>query len=110
MDLGKSVRHRALRDLVTRRPIRTQRELVTALRAQGIPATQATISRDITELGLYKVERGGSSAYALPAEAGVEQTAEARHREMFLAALSDCELVPAADPNTSSQTRTAKCR
>ena len=38
MDLGKSVRHRALRDLVTRRPIRTQRELVTALRAQGIPA------------------------------------------------------------------------
>ena len=33
-----------------------------------------------------------------------EVTAEARHRELFLAALSDCELVPAADPNTSSQT------
>lgn len=33
-----------------------------------------------------------------------EQAAEERHREMFLAALSDCELVPAADPNTSSQT------
>ena len=83
VDLGKSVRHRALRDLVTRRPIRTQRELVTALRAQGIPATQATISRDITELGLYKAERGGSSAYALPAEAGVEQTAEARLRSLL---------------------------
>ena len=83
MDLGKSVRHRALRDVVTRRPIRTQRELVAALRAQGIPATQATISRDITELGLYKVERGGSSAYALPAEAGVELTAEARLRSLL---------------------------
>jgi len=33
-----------------------------------------------------------------------EQQAEARHREMFLAALADCELVPRADPNTSSQT------
>ena len=33
-----------------------------------------------------------------------EVAAEARHREMFLAALADCELVPAADPNTSSQT------
>ena len=33
-----------------------------------------------------------------------EQQDEAKHREMFLAALTDCELVPAADPNTSSQT------
>ena len=33
-----------------------------------------------------------------------EEDAEARHRELFLAALNDCELIPAADPNTSSQT------
>jgi hypothetical protein len=33
-----------------------------------------------------------------------EEQAEDRHRAMFLAALSDCELMPAADPNTSSQT------
>jgi hypothetical protein len=33
-----------------------------------------------------------------------EVEAEDRHRDLFLAALSDCELVPAADPNTSSQT------
>ena len=33
-----------------------------------------------------------------------EMQAEERHHQMFLAALSDCELVPAADPNTSSQT------
>ncbi len=78
MDLGKELRHRALRDIVSRRPIRTQRELVAALKSQGIPATQATLSRDITELGLTKVERGGSLAYALPVGSGVEQTAEAR--------------------------------
>jgi transcriptional regulator of arginine metabolism len=78
VDLGKELRHRALRDIVSRRPIRTQRELVAALKSQGIPATQATLSRDITELGLTKVERGGSLAYALPVGLGVEQTAEAR--------------------------------
>jgi hypothetical protein len=33
-----------------------------------------------------------------------QKDAEERHREMFLAALADCELVPRADPNTSSQT------
>ncbi len=78
MDLGKDLRHRALRDLVARRAIRTQRELVSALKSQGIPATQATVSRDITELGLTKVDRGGSPAYALPAGGSVEQVAEAR--------------------------------
>jgi hypothetical protein len=35
-------------------------------------------------------------------DANVE--AEERHREMFITALADCELIPRADPNTSSQT------
>ena len=33
-----------------------------------------------------------------------EDAADVRHREMFIAALNDLSLVPAADPNTSSQT------
>lgn len=33
-----------------------------------------------------------------------EDGAELRHRELVLAALADCELIPRADPNTSSQT------
>ena len=52
MDLGKELRHRALRDIVSRRPIRTQRELVAALKSQGIPATQATLSRDIIDIAM----------------------------------------------------------
>ena len=88
MDLGKELRHRALRDLVARRAIRTQRELVAALRSQGIPATQATVSRDITELGLIKVDRSGSPAYALPAGGSVEQVAEARLASLLGARLT----------------------
>src|SRR5207248_10512940 len=41
-------------------------ELVRALRAAGFRATQATVSRDIVELGLVKVARDGHHVYAPP--------------------------------------------
>ena len=59
--------------------IRTQQELVAALREKGYRATQATVSRDITEMGLLKVDRDGGPVYALPAsEAAAELTGEQR--------------------------------
>src|SRR5688500_3976161 len=66
MEVMKQLRQRAIRDLVDLRPIRTQQELATALRERGFRTTQATISRDVAELGLVKVTREGMSAYALP--------------------------------------------
>lgn len=62
----KQLRHRAIRDLVSSRPIRTQQELAGALRERGFRTTQATMSRDVAELGLVKAARGGTQAYALP--------------------------------------------
>ncbi len=62
----KQLRHRAIRDLVSTRPIRTQQELAAALRERGFRTTQATMSRDVAELGLVKAPRGGTQAYALP--------------------------------------------
>ena len=62
----KQLRHRAIRDLVEQRPIRTQQELAAALRERGFRTTQATISRDVAELGLVKATRSGTQAYALP--------------------------------------------
>jgi len=62
----KQLRQRAIRDLVDQRPIRTQQELAAALRERGFRTTQATISRDVAELGLIKVSREGTQAYALP--------------------------------------------
>jgi transcriptional regulator of arginine metabolism len=66
MDVIKQLRQRAIRDLVDQRPIRTQQELAAALRERGFRATQATISRDVAELGLAKSRRGASHAYVLP--------------------------------------------
>jgi transcriptional regulator of arginine metabolism len=66
MEVMKQLRQRAIRDLVEQRPIRTQQELAAALRERGFRTTQATISRDVAELGLIKAGRGGTQAYALP--------------------------------------------
>ena len=54
----KRLRQRAIRQLVASRPVGSQRELVDALVEQGFDVTQATVSRDITELGLLKAPRG----------------------------------------------------
>jgi len=66
MEVMKQVRQRAIRDLVEQRPIRTQQELAAALRERGFRTTQATMSRDVAELGLVKAPRDGTQAYALP--------------------------------------------
>ena len=66
MEVMKQLRQRQIRDLLDQRLIRTQQELAAALRERGFRATQATISRDVTELGLVKANRDGIQAYALP--------------------------------------------
>ena len=66
MEVMKQLRQRAIRELVEQRPIRTQQELAAALRERGFRATQATISRDVAELGLGKGSREGRAAYVLP--------------------------------------------
>ncbi|MFL5674818.1 MAG: arginine repressor, partial [Chloroflexota bacterium] len=62
----KAQRQRAIRDLVASRPIASQREVVDALSAQGFEVTQATVSRDITELGLIKAPGADGHVYVTP--------------------------------------------
>jgi transcriptional regulator of arginine metabolism len=84
MEVMKQLRHRAIRDLVEQRPIRTQQELAAALRERGFRATQATVSRDVAELGLAKSGRGPSPVYVLPARlAEAEASGEDRLRRLL---------------------------
>jgi transcriptional regulator of arginine metabolism len=84
MEVVKQHRQRAIRDLVATRTIRTQQELAAALRERGIRATQATISRDVGELGLVKRAREGVQAYALSARlVEAEVGGEDRLRRLF---------------------------
>jgi transcriptional regulator of arginine metabolism len=80
----KQLRQRAIRDLVEQRTIRTQQELAAALRERGFRATQATISRDVAELGLGKGSREGRAAYVLPPRLrDADQSGEDRLRRLF---------------------------
>ncbi len=51
-------RRDAIRDIVRNKDVRTQRVLVDELRAMGFDCTQATVSRDIADMGLRKLPEG----------------------------------------------------
>jgi transcriptional regulator of arginine metabolism len=66
--LAKAERQRLVGSLIARKRIGTQHELMRALAAGGVRVTQATVSRDIRELGLEKTEDAlGRPRYVLPA-------------------------------------------
>ena len=54
--MNKSERQAALARIINQKPIATQEELLAALKADGIDATQATISRDIREMQIVKAQ------------------------------------------------------
>ena len=76
----KRQRQRVLRELVSSQAVSSQHELVDLLAAQGFDVTQATVSRDITELGLVKVAYDGRHIYAWPADLAAIPAADSDER------------------------------
>src|SRR5436190_23811080 len=74
---AKSERQKALLDVIARQAVATQGELKELLKARGIEADQATLSRDIRELGLIKASDDGSHYRYAP----VESVAPASHEK-----------------------------
>jgi transcriptional regulator of arginine metabolism len=64
---ARAARRRAILDLVSTRAVGSQEELAGLLRTRGFSVTQATVSRDVAELGLVKAPRGDHHAYVTPA-------------------------------------------
>lgn len=68
----KTRRQSAILETVQRQPVRSQEQLRRLLRAAGFDVTQATLSRDVRELGLvkggvdaaYQLTAGGSNGYS----------------------------------------------
>jgi transcriptional regulator of arginine metabolism len=58
----RTQRQEAIRAIVRRERVRTQRDLVGHLKKEGFTCTQATVSRDIADMGLRKLPEG---AYVL---------------------------------------------
>jgi transcriptional regulator of arginine metabolism len=80
--LGKSERQRIIRELVARQSIGSQEELAEHLRDRGYPVTQATISRDIAEIGLVKIARADRHVYVSPADLAIPPASDGHLRRI----------------------------
>ena len=81
----KSKRHSMILKLIASENIETQEELAKLLSAHGFEVTQATVSRDIKELRLIKVQTGeGRYKYA------TVERAESDMQDRFISLFSNC--------------------
>jgi transcriptional regulator of arginine metabolism len=69
--MTKAARHFAIKEAITARPIGTQEDLRREIMKRGFRVTQATLSRDMQELGISRVSHEGGPRYALSVAAEV---------------------------------------
>jgi transcriptional regulator of arginine metabolism len=72
----KRARQQQIRDLVATQRVASQEDLVRLLAERGFGVTQATVSRDIGEMGLIRMGRAGGHAYASPTDLDVPQRSD----------------------------------
>ena len=80
---ARSRRQKAIADLIRAQAVGSQEEVTARLAALGFAVTQATVSRDLDQLGAVKVKRGGHLSYALPDQLGDSDWAAARLARIF---------------------------
>lgn len=78
MSLDRKKRQLKILELVATRPIRTQDDLADALSQEGWEVTQSSVSRDISRLGLVKVD----GIYTRPASARLVEIADPNERRL----------------------------
>ena len=67
MRLSRAARQHRIIQILEKSPVNSQQQLVDLLAEAGVEATQATVSRDLEEIGAVKVRAaGGESVYAVP--------------------------------------------
>lgn len=82
--LSKNQRQHRIARMLEEHPVTSQAQLVELLTGEGIRATQATVSRDLDDLGAIKVRvPGGDTVYAIP-ELPAEQVAPEDHLRRVL--------------------------
>ena len=74
----KERRQRAIADLIREHALGSQDEVAARLAGLGFDVTQATVSRDLEQLGALKVRRDGRVSYALPDQLGGGAAAPSR--------------------------------
>lgn len=107
---SRTARQQRIIEILGRQPIRSQPELLDILAHDGIEVTQATLSRDLVEIGAEKVRAGKQLVYAVPGEGGdrtvraapaaheVSQRLQQRCQELLVSAEPTANLVVLRTP------------
>lgn len=64
--MNKQQRQASIRQIISQRTIGSQEDLSEALREAGVEVTQATLSRDLKEMGIARVGTADGSRYIIP--------------------------------------------
>lgn len=112
----RTARHRRIVDILGRQLVRSQSQLAKLLADDGLHVTQATLSRDLDELGAVKIRNSqGELIYAVPSEGGDrtpraplgESASEARlsrlAAELLISAEASANLVVLRTPPGAAQ-------
>ena len=67
---SRAARRQRIVEILRSTPVRSQTELLDLLAADGIEVTQATLSRDLVDVGAERVRVGKNLVYAVPGEGG----------------------------------------
>ena len=76
-------RQRAIAEMLREGPVRSQDDIAARLASAGFTVTQATVSRDLEQIGAIKVRRGGALGYSLPDQLGGSDWAAGRLQRIF---------------------------
>jgi transcriptional regulator of arginine metabolism len=97
----RTARQQRIVDILGRTEVRSQTQLLDLLAQDGIEVTQATLSRDLVEVGAVKVRSGRTLVYAVPGAGGDRTARPAQAAEEVSARLRRvcAELLVTAEPS-----------
>ncbi len=82
--MGRTQRQHVVTRILAAHRVTSQEQLVELLAAEGVSSTQATVSRDLVDLGAIKVRAGdGESAYAIPEQPHAQRAPDDHLRRIF---------------------------
>ena len=85
---SRAARQQRIVEILASTPVRSQTELLDHLAGDGIEVTQATLSRDLVDVGAERVRVGKNLVYAVPGEGGDRSPVAGVGREQLDARLA----------------------
>jgi transcriptional regulator of arginine metabolism len=98
-------RQKLIAEMIRSGTVSSQEDVTAKLAEQGIAVTQATVSRDLDQLGAVKVKRGGVLGYALPDQMADSDWAASRLQRILADWVQSASCRPRPRPGELARSR-----